>query len=151
MPLTSEPKFLVPLIRPCIHLQTLTPLVTGTIQPYFSHLLSQTSIYNFKIPHQNSTSKKNFKPQFQNSTSKIIFKIQLHALTSNLKYKPQLQAPALAELGPAQPQLVQIILDIQVFLQRKNELKVDVHILYLQIKITKMCYCNIVLYRFIVS
>ena len=32
--------------------------------------------------------------------------IQLQALTSNFNYKPQLQAPALTELGPAQPQLV---------------------------------------------
>ena len=31
--------------------------------------------------------------------------LKLQTTTSSLNYKPQLQAPALAELGPAQPQL----------------------------------------------
>ena len=32
--------------------------------------------------------------------------MQLQTLTSNIKLKPQLKAPVMAELGPAQPQLV---------------------------------------------
>ena len=93
-----------------LELQLTTSNFKFEIANFKFNLERHISNLNSKLQPQTLTSNFisnfNFKHPFQVLTLYFNIKLQPQTRKSNLNIKPQSQAPSLAELGPAQPQLV---------------------------------------------